>query len=81
MARDGEPKGNQASPDPGQNRPGQDPAAQATEVTNVQPSSQDRWGDLPEHAREVFRMQGGGDLPPRYREWIDAYYKRLNQKP
>lgn len=41
----------------------------------------DRWGDLPVHVRELFRAQGGGDLPPRYRDWIDAYYKRLNGGP
>ena len=39
----------------------------------------DRWGDLPQHARDVFRTQGGADLPVRYRDWIDAYYKRLNR--
>jgi len=31
------------------------------------------------HARDVFRTQGGGDLPARYRDWIDAYYQRLNR--
>ena len=41
----------------------------------------DRWGDLPVHVRELFRAQGGGDLPPRYRDWIDSYYRRLNQRP
>lgn len=81
MAQSGQPKGNQASPTEGQNQPGATPPGQATEVTRVDPSAQDRWGELPEHAREVFRMQGGGDLPPRYREWIDAYYKRLNKRP
>jgi hypothetical protein len=28
--------------------------------------------------RELFRAQGGDDLPPRYRDWIDAYYRRLS---
>jgi len=41
----------------------------------------DRWGDLPVQVRELFRAQGGGDLPPRYRDWIDSYYRRLNQRP
>jgi len=27
----------------------------------------------------VFRSQGGANLPVRYREWIDAYYRRLNE--
>jgi hypothetical protein len=26
-------------------------------------------------------MEGGRDLPPRYRDWIDAYYRRLNRQP
>jgi hypothetical protein len=30
------------------------------------------------HAREVFRNDGGGDVPPYYRDWIDQYYRRLN---
>ena len=42
------------------------------------PDLQDRWGDLPIQVREVFRNQGGSDLPPQYRDWIDAYYRRLN---
>jgi len=37
----------------------------------------DAWGSLPLHARAVFRTQGGGDMPAQYRDWIDAYYKRL----
>lgn len=42
--------------------------------------ARDRWGDLPVHARDVFRNEGGRDMPVQYREWIDAYYRRLNQK-
>jgi hypothetical protein len=41
----------------------------------------ERWGDLPIQVREVFRNEGGADLPPQYRDWIDAYYRRLNQRP
>jgi len=80
-AQGGQPKGNRASTQPGQLRPGETPPASATESVRVGASGQERWGELPETTREVFRMQGGGDMPPRYREWIDAYYKRLNQKP
>ena len=40
----------------------------------------DRWGDLPLHAREVFRVEGGGDLPAQYRAWIDSYYRKLNRE-
>jgi hypothetical protein len=41
------------------------------------PDFGDRWGDLPIQAREVFRNEGSSDLPPQYRDWIDAYYVRL----
>lgn len=76
-----QPKGNRATQTPGRLRPGETPPGAATETVGVAPSGQERWGELPETTREIFRMQGGGDMPPRYREWIDAYYKRLNQKP
>jgi hypothetical protein len=36
---------------------------------------------LPVHARDVFRTQGGRDLPPRYRDAIDGYYRRLSKNP
>jgi hypothetical protein len=39
----------------------------------------ERWGELPQRVREVFRSEGGRDMPARYREWIDAYYRRLNR--
>ncbi|MBI5432072.1 MAG: hypothetical protein HZA52_04500 [Planctomycetes bacterium] len=39
----------------------------------------ERWGELPQHARDVFLAEGGDDLPPRYRDWIDAYYHRMNR--
>jgi hypothetical protein len=28
----------------------------------------------------LFRTEGGGDLPPQYRDWIDAYHRRLNRR-
>jgi hypothetical protein len=55
------------------------PPGSSTEKTLVPATPADRWGDLPTQARDVFRAQGGADLPVRYREWIDAYYKRLNK--
>lgn len=63
-----------------ENRTGDDPAELETE--KVAPGGgDDRWGDLPVQVRELFRAQGGGDLPPRYRDWIDSYYRRLNRRP
>lgn len=40
----------------------------------------ERWGDLPVHVRDVFRAEGGGDMPPRYRDWIDAYYRKMHER-
>lgn len=38
------------------------------------------WGNLPAHVRDTFRSEGRSELPVRYRDWIDAYYKKLNQR-
>lgn len=67
------------APDP-QNRPAGDPPRGATEGPGLRPDGADRWGDLPVHVRDVFRHGGSDDLPPQYRDWIDAYYRRL-QRP
>jgi hypothetical protein len=75
------PDGPQGSPLDPEQRPGGPPKS-GQAGTGVNPvDDRDRWGDLPTHAREVFRNEGGRDMPPVYREWIDAYYKRLNKKP
>ena len=64
--------------DPSQQK-GNDPARGGQGAANPARDGRDRWGDLPVHAREVFRNEGGQDMPPLYREWIDAYYKRLSR--
>lgn len=38
------------------------------------------WGNLPVHVRDIFRADGGADMPARYRRWIDSYYRKLNQE-
>lgn len=38
-----------------------------------------QWGDLPIHLRKVFQNGVSDDVPPRYRDWVDAYYKRLGK--
>lgn len=55
------------------------PPSSAADHRGTSADPAERWGDLPEKARDVFRSQGGVDLPVRYREWIDAYYRRLNR--
>ena len=78
--QDGQPKSPLASQDDSpQNTPGQNPASTETELARGI-DDLDRWGDLPLHARDVFRTEGGGDLPARYRDWIESYYRRLNEQ-
>ncbi len=38
------------------------------------------WGELPIHLRDIFRAEGGVDVPAQYRDWIDSYYRRLNRR-
>ena len=68
--------------------PGPDPEGASTNQSGSQPpradtehapkaTAHDRWGDLPIQVREVFRTEGGADLPPKYRDWIDEYYRKL----
>lgn len=40
----------------------------------------EKWGELPIHVRDVFRAEGGPSMPPQYRDWIDSYYRRLNDR-
>ncbi|MAF66292.1 MAG: hypothetical protein CMJ84_11630 [Planctomycetes bacterium] len=56
---------------------GADPRSLATDAPSAIDAT-DRWGDLPVHVRDVFRYEGGHGLPPEYRDWIDSYYRRLN---
>ena len=75
------PKGNRDSTDQPANSPGPKPAPTATEAPNRNVDNHERWGELPVHVRDVFRIEGGGDMPVQYRDWIDSYYRRLNKKP
>lgn len=75
------PKDGQPSNDDPRNSPGAKPPAHATEGPNRNGDGPERWGELPVHARDVFRIEGGGDMPVQYRDWIDSYYRRLNKKP
>ena len=46
------------------------------------PDDRERWGDLPLQVRDLFRSEGSSaDLPAQYRDWIDAYHRRLNRRP
>ncbi|MEW6073084.1 MAG: hypothetical protein AB1726_10910, partial [Planctomycetota bacterium] len=72
------PESPRGGTEPGQNGPGS-PPERPTEEPPPAIDDRDRWGDLPPRAQEIFRSQGRDDVPVRYREWIDAYWRRLNQ--
>lgn len=78
---DGMPKDNRTAPDDPRNSPGSKPPGAAGDGSSRVNDGKDRWGELPVHARDVFRIEGGGDMPVQYRDWIDSYYRRLNKKP
>ena len=80
--QDGEPKSPEGSDAPPQNRETDQPPPEGETAGRIDAiDSTERWGDLPIHVRDLFRTEGGGDMPPQYRDWIDAYYRRLNQAP
>jgi len=74
-----EPEGGDPQDPSPENHPNQPPSP-----TRQGPGSAadgaERWGELPVRVRQVFRSQGGGDMPVRYRDWIDGYYRRLNRQ-
>lgn len=72
-----EPRGNQEQ-DGGPDGPAPAPADGATGAASNAQGVED-WGDLPIHLRKVFQNGVGDDVPPRYRDWVDSYYKRLNR--
>jgi len=76
----GRPQSPRQSVDDPRNRESAPPDSGETGSINTTDGA-DRWGDLPIHVRDLFRTEGGGDMPPQYRDWIDAYYRRLNQRP
>jgi hypothetical protein len=76
----GEPKSPKDSKDDSQ-RTGSNPPGGPKGSPSNPIDDRERWGELPEQARDVFRVQGGGDLPPRYRDFIDSYYRRMSRRP
>lgn len=62
------------------NRLGSEPPTDPTGAGSPHDPAGDRWGDLPVHVQDVFRGEDSEQMPARYREWIDAYYRRLNRR-
>lgn len=81
MAKAGQPQGNQRSDQTPTQQEGAPPPGSEKGAPMNSMANAETWGFLPEHARDVFRSQGGGEYPARYRDWIDNYYKKLNQRP
>ena len=77
----GRPESPRDSDEQGQNEENQPPPTGESAGGTRTVDTSERWGDLPIHVRDLFRTEGGGDMPPQYRDWIDAYYRRLNQRP
>ena len=74
------PSGNQSSKSPAENAAADPNGDAKSRDARGATADGDKWGDLPVHVRDVFRTQGGGDLPAQYRDWIDAYYRRMAKK-
>ncbi len=80
---EGKPESPEKNPLTGQNSPDADPENKPENKKGTAiPASMDaeRWGELPSRVRATFRNQGKDDLPVQYREWIDAYYRRLSRQ-
>jgi len=80
QARGEQPKDGQGNPEPGETRRASRAPEDETQEAGPNPIGAEEWGNLPIHVRELFRAEGGRDLPPRYRDWIDSYYRRLNRR-
>jgi hypothetical protein len=74
------PAGNQSSKAPAENAAANPNGDGKSPDARNATADGDKWGDLPVHVRDVFRTQGGGDMPAQYRDWIDAYYRRMAKK-
>lgn len=75
-----QPRGGQDNPEPTPVDVAQgNPDDAAGEPLMVSPD-REQWGNLPIHMQELFRAEGGDKMPPRYRDWIESYYRRLNDR-
>jgi len=76
---DREKRGDQPDRGPGENRPGT-PQDDAQGVRQDGAEDDATWGNLPERYPQVFRNQGADQVPIQYRDWIEAYFRRLSRE-
>jgi hypothetical protein len=76
----GEPRDPRAGEGDGENRDGDDPRAGAADPARTPGDADETWGNLPRHVQDAFRSEGRSELPARYRDWIDDYYRKLNRR-
>ena len=74
------PKDGQAQSGEPENRANDDPEAGESGERSAQSLARERWGELPQNVRDVFRQEGGEELPTLYRGYIDAWYEKLNKR-
>ena len=82
--QDQQQPGEKKPDDKGKNPPGGENRSAPPRVDDSGPpvapgDDAERWGFLPERVQQVFRNQITDDPPVQYRDWIDAYYRRLNR--
>lgn len=75
-----DPKDNKSSDEDPRNERADSTPGSETGAVPPTVDQREEWGDLPVHVRDVFRAEGGPGLPAQYRDWIDAYYRRLNER-
>ncbi len=75
-----DPKRGDKSDGEGENRAGSEKGDAATDAAANAARAGEGWGDLPSHVQETFSSAGRSELPVRYREWIDDYYRKLNRR-
>ncbi|MEM6671845.1 MAG: hypothetical protein AAF726_03320 [Planctomycetota bacterium] len=73
-----DPQGNQEQ-EGGPDGPAKAPPESETGDPNAANGNED-WGDLPIHLRKVFQNGVSDEVPPRYRDWVDSYFKELNRR-
>ena len=71
--------GKQSDAEPTPSKAGKTPERPTAGVNHRDPKNE-AWGNLPIHLRDIFRAEGGVEVPAQYRDWIDSYYRRLNRR-